>query len=286
MENLISTIISYIIEVSLTTLSQIFILLGPGLFLAFLMYYVSELLRNQSVPVVGYKFWVYFTAIGTVIHEIGHAVFAVLFGHRLTRVKLFSPDPETGTLGSVSHAYNDKNIYHLIGNFFIGIGPIILGSIVIYFSSKFLMGASLFTPFSDIAVNASTLSSLDGTWSFAEKIYANSLQVFSSLFKAENFVNWKFYIFLYIIFAVGTHLKLSGSDLKGAWKGFIALVSLVFVINLVTLWTGNLATRYVVLLSKSYSTFYALMIFTMVLNVLFIFVFMFLGVIKRLTLRR
>lgn len=282
MEQLLTTSIEYLLEVGLTTLSQMFILLGPGLLLAFLMYYVSEALRNQSVPVVGYKFWIYFTALGTVIHEIGHAAFAVLFGHRLTQVKLFSPDPATGTLGSVNHAYNPKNIYHVIGNFFIGIGPIILGAVVIYFSSIFLMGAGLFRPFSDLALNASSLSSLEGTWVFAEKVYSNSLQMFSSLFKAQNLVDWKFYIFLYIIFAVGAHLKLSVLDLKSAWKGFTALVGLVFIINLVTLWSGDFATKYVDLISQTYSFFYAIMIFTMVLSFLFILVFMVLGGIKRL----
>jgi hypothetical protein len=70
--------------------------------------------------------------------------------------------------------------------------------------------------------------------------------------------------------------------MRSAWKGFVALVGLVFVINLVTLWSSDFATKYVVLISQTYSFFYAIMIFTMVLSVLLILLFMTLGVMKRL----
>jgi len=270
MENLLDLIVDYLVKVGAITVSQVFILLGPGLILALIMYYISEILRKQSVSIFGHDFWVYFTFIGTVIHEIGHAIFAIIFGHRLTDVKLFSPNSVSGTLGSVSHSYDDRNLYHLIGNFFIGIGPIILGSIVIFYSAKYLIGDYLFLPMSDLHIDPSILSSFDNIWMFIKEVYSNASRVFSSLFEIENFRNWKFYFFIYIIFAVGTHVKLSASDIEGAWKGFIALVGLIFGINLISMWIGDLSTKYVNLISQSYSFFYAIMTFTIILSVLFI----------------
>jgi hypothetical protein len=275
------SMVAYLLQVGTLTASQVFILLGPGILLALIMYYISEILRNQSVSLFGYNFWVYFTSIGIMIHELGHAIFAVLFGHRIIDIKLFSPNPSTGTLGYVYHVYKRDNLYQVIGNFFIGIGPIILGSLVIFFSSKYLIGDHLFSPLSGLSITTSTISSLENALGFLQEVYANALQMVSSIFVLENFTDWKFYVFLYLIFAIGTHVKLSGPDLQSAWLGLVAFVGLVFVLNLFTLWIGDLATEYVILISKSYSFFYAIMLFTIVLSVLLILLFAVLMVAKR-----
>ena len=65
--------------------------------------------------------------IGTPIHELGHAVMCVLFGHRITAMSLWQPFSNDGNLGYVTHAYRRKNLYHILGNLFIGVGPIFSG---------------------------------------------------------------------------------------------------------------------------------------------------------------
>ncbi len=67
------------------------------------------------------------SVIGTPIHELGHAVMCLLFGHKITDMALWQPADKSGTLGYVTHAYNPKNPYHILGNLFIGIGPIFSG---------------------------------------------------------------------------------------------------------------------------------------------------------------
>lgn len=62
--------------------------------------------------------------IGIVIHELSHLLVAVLFGHRITRVKLLNLSQNDGSLGSVSSTYNPNSLYQKMGNFFIGIAPI------------------------------------------------------------------------------------------------------------------------------------------------------------------
>lgn len=51
-------------------------------------------------------------ALGTPLHECAHALFCVIFGHKVVEIKLFQINSDDGMLGYVRHTYNKKNIYH------------------------------------------------------------------------------------------------------------------------------------------------------------------------------
>ena len=53
-------------------------------------------------------------------------------------IRLFQPDLETGVLGYVNHSYNKRNMYKVLGNYFIGVAPIVAcfwfqGCFVLYY---------------------------------------------------------------------------------------------------------------------------------------------------------
>jgi len=75
----------------------------------------------------------YLGFIGIFFHELSHLVTAVLFGHRIDKVRLLKrPHPHRRgadgepdlALGYVNHTWNQRNWYQVTGNLFIGIAPI------------------------------------------------------------------------------------------------------------------------------------------------------------------
>lgn len=281
MPEALQTVLNYLIQASLTTLSQLLILLGPMVFLAFIMYFITRWERDLGSLVFNWKIWVYGTFLGTVVHELGHAIAAILFGHRIVEIKLFDPDPDTGTLGYVKHAYNPANLYHRIGNFFIGIGPVILGPLVIYLALLALVGAEVFAPLQNVKIGTLSFTSLESLRAMLEQVVGGVLTMFRALFTPEHLASWQFYVFLYLAVSIGSHVQLSPPDIKGAASGFLVLVALVFIFNLATVWTGAIAGRYVGVVAQSYSFFYGVLLFTIVLNLALLVLFAFLLGLRR-----
>ena len=82
--------------------------------------------------------------IGVPIHELGHAIMCVLFRHKIVATQFFPTDTSQGALGYVQHQYNHKSVYQRIGNFFIGIGPIISGITALILLMRYFVPNSYF----------------------------------------------------------------------------------------------------------------------------------------------
>ncbi len=79
-----TTAITYGKQVGLLTLSQLGIFLLPILILAVGMHFISKYTENVSYRLFGNGLFLkLFGFIGVPFHEIGHAVFAVIFRHKI-----------------------------------------------------------------------------------------------------------------------------------------------------------------------------------------------------------
>lgn len=152
--------VDYIILVFRKTFEVLFIAVCPFLLLGYLMQVASGLVRNRLSATIGAKGFAYFTAVGTVTHELGHLLAAVIFRHKIVEVSLFNPQAN-GTLGYISHSYNKKSLYQRIGNFFIGTAPIYCGVLVIYLLTKIFLPDAIST----------TASLTDNAFNFLHKFF-------------------------------------------------------------------------------------------------------------------
>ncbi len=161
--------------------------------------------------------------IGTPVHECAHALMCLIFGHKITEIKLFQINSDDGTLGYVCHSYNKKNLYQNIGNFFIGVAPIIVISAVLYLLSSWLVPGMM----QEILFHTQNLGSKA---SIGDTFKAVGLSVGAFFSYAGD---WHWWVFLLIGMFLVLHMTLSGADIKGAWGGALFLLLLLLVVDFV-----------------------------------------------------
>ena len=163
--------------------------------------------------------------IGTPIHEASHALMCLIFGHKILEIKFFQPNSSDGTLGYVNHSYNPKNIYQKVGNLFIGIAPILIGSAI--------LGGLLYLLLPEMFMNTlRDLNQVDFISDFGQSFISIG-RAFLNMFSYVG--NWKWWIFLLIGSFIALHMTLSKADFKGALSGIIVFLLIFFIVDLVLL---------------------------------------------------
>lgn len=182
----------------------------PWLLIALILQLLSGAIRRSAANIFGIKTYIYLTAPGVMIHELGHLIFCWIFRHEVTEVQLFSPSDD-GTLGYVNHRYNPESLYQRIGNFFISTGPVWGGITVLHLITSWLIP--------------------DFEYTFAS---------FTSHFFTFSFwASWRSWLWLYLAFTIISHVTLSKEDLHGAKDGFSVIIGTVLFCSLGLGWLGN-----------------------------------------------
>lgn len=258
--------LQYLFSVLKETGLQLLILFGPLLIPGFLMHFISGRIERISIRLLGTKgYFMMFAWLGTSVHELGHAIFAVLFGHRIEEMKLFSPDPKTGTLGYVKHSWNKKNLFHVTGNFFIGIGPVILGTFMLFLVIWLLYG---FMIGRDFTVPADNLTPDGLLFSVLHQMKELSLIIFSG----PSSTWWKTIVLAFILLSIGGSVKLSPPDIAGAINGFLIIILIILILNLATFWSGSYVTLFFIRLSGILAGFFLLLVISLIINLFFLVV--------------
>ncbi|MBR2908265.1 MAG: hypothetical protein IKC26_09540 [Clostridia bacterium] len=174
--------------------------------------------------------------VGTPIHELSHAFFCILFGHKITGICLWTPNPQNGNLGYVMHTYKRRNLWHQIGNFFIGVAPIIGGNAVLLLLLRLLLPDAAGSVFSVTFTPPQDPSALPSLFLSA------ALTVLKALFVPSNFLSFHWYLYLFFAVLIVLHMEVSRSDIRaGLWGlGFIALLWLLADLALFFLYPAGL----------------------------------------------
>ncbi len=255
----------YVYAAGSATLAQAFILFGPFLALAFLTNAIAKYIGKTCMRVLKPTlFLILLGWLGTLVHELGHLLFALLFFRKVAAVKLFTTDPWDPAPGYVAF-YRKGNILQEIGNFFIGIGPLILGTLTIYGTAWWLFGPEILARMDQTPLMGDSFS-LRTVGLLVEKVFNSAGAVIAGVFTGSDHTPGMVLGFLYVTLSIGSSMTLSKPDIKIAKNGFFALLTLLLVFNLATFWAGNYAALALDWLSPFYNGFYGMMIFALIIS--------------------
>lgn len=230
--NLLIEILNALFNLSLNTFFLFFLILGFLIIQGLIIGYLEKISMKNIYSSVGYT-GILVTALGVCLHETSHLLMAKLFGFKIKAVKLFRPiqGAKDGVLGYVSYSYNQKNIFHKIGLFFVGFAPI-LGGIF-----GLLLCIIIFLPnvFNNISSQIDIILAYNNIFSlnFFQNQIALSFSLFKNLFTLGNFKSITFWIFLLLAISISSHTALSMEDLKGSIKGIKSIVICLFILNVI-----------------------------------------------------
>lgn len=208
-----------------------------GVFIVFgILLNLIEAKNNELIQSsLGIKFIVFTGFIGTVVHELSHMLMAFIFNHKIVKVELFRPFKykENGVLGYVKHTYSPSSLYQQIGNFFIGIAPMIFGTLLIWILLILFSNDTYQVLTNNIHIDLyiKYLESTDYLKVFSLLIN-DTLLILKSMFSLKYLADFKHLIMLFSIYSIATHMSLSLADLKGSFKGFIVCFIIVFIVTL------------------------------------------------------
>jgi len=279
MKESLQKIWDYLLDASIVTSKQLFVLLGPLLFLALIMNFIARKNEEISYKTLGQKVYLYvFGWLGTSVHELGHAIFAIIFAHKISEIKLFTPGSGK-SLGHVKHSYTKGNPYQTVGNFFIGMGPILLGALLLWMVTWLLFDLNVFNIATkhDINITHQVITSFDLAKELAVGMYGSIIDIYRVIIANHGDYWWKVVLFAYLFYSIGSSVTLSSSDIKGAFRGFIYFVLLLLIFNLATIWKGDFVSGFFYKTGNYLSGFYFLIILSMALNVVFIVIIWLLG---------
>jgi hypothetical protein len=226
----------FIRDLLIATFGQMASLFAGVFVFGLLINFLSQLTFKALEKAFGRR-GVYLVAwLGTPVHELGHALFCLIFLHKIEDIKFFKPDPVSGTLGYVYHKWNKKNPWQVLGNFFIGIGPVVLGCAVLFGVFYVLIPGSS-RVWDAILVQASSLDQ-HSAGSYLQVWESSSLALVRLIFTPANLAGWRFWVFLYLAICVAANVRLSWSDIKHALSGLGCVILPFLLLNLVGLITG------------------------------------------------
>ena len=231
------TIGNYILQSIVITFKLFFGIFSPIVFCCIILNILSKAQNNRLFYIGGWKGLLVTAWIGTPIHEISHYLLAVITNHKILELKLFKPDPNTGSLGYIVHSYKIDNFYQaVIGCSLISIAPFFGGAAVIY-----LLSAIVFPDFSLFTLDVPQIyyltleNALD--WKSYLLFVKSAIDFFKYLseilFSHEMLTDWKLYVFMFIMFGIANHLSPSFSDFQNFWNPLFILFITIVLLNLV-----------------------------------------------------
>ena len=206
-------------------------------------YYMNRLTYATLTSILGAKSVIYTTGwIGTPIHETSHLIACWIFRLKVVKFRLFEPDYDAMSLGYVEYLINKNSVYQRIGCFFVGIAPLLGGTIAILGLGWFLLPG-----FNTLLIDLLNPTVEEHGYDFTRYAALVGDACFRSIkviIDPANWVTWQFWIFVYTAGSISCHFTPSRSDLEGIGPGILTLIALIIAGNTIATFGGFNAVIY------------------------------------------
>ncbi|MBN2009776.1 hypothetical protein JW960_10575 [candidate division KSB1 bacterium] len=227
--------LNYLLSAFVLTLNILLTLFLPIIVICLLLNVIADEQNKRLYQIAGWPGLMMTAWIGTPVHELSHAFAVLITGQKLVEVKLFAPDSRTGALGYVVHRCKNDNLFHaIIGNTIVPIAPFFGGAAVIY-----LISILLLPDFSLYGADVPRVHYLTTKTMFEWKnylLFSQSIKEFyqyllTVLANPALWSDWKFYVGVFLLFGIASHLSPSYSDFQNMWQPLGALILVMTLLN-------------------------------------------------------
>jgi hypothetical protein len=236
-----------VLNVLILSITEIVYLFGAVIMVGFLLGWIESVSNEWAYQAFGKAGIMVTSCIGTPIHEAGHAIMCLLFGHKINAIKFFEINPQNSTLGYVNHSYNKHNLYQMSGNFFISLGPICSGTAAILFF-MYMLEPNTFRELQQYVAAAPVDS--NHIADFIKWSGHSMMIVYKGLVNTENIRSLNFWIFLLLAICTSSHMALSKADVKNAIAGLMVTLLVVVLFNVGALVYGIETLQYVLTVAR------------------------------------
>ena len=174
--------------------------------------YLKELNRLGGRPMMLIP-----AALFVPVHELSHALMAILMGHKVKRI-IFFQMTNAKTLGYVEHAYT-KSIFSPFSNMLIGMAPLVGGGISCYWITYWFMPSLLSFNYVPQGAELITLTDIANT----AKVTVDIMQL--------HWGSMGFWLWLFLIVNAATFNVPSGADFNGAKGGVMISLGLYLFLS-------------------------------------------------------
>ncbi len=246
--------------ISVTNALQLMLMLAiPLLVFAWIIHQIERLTQRRLAERFGWRSIMWTGWLGTPIHELSHAVMCIAFRHRIDEIALFEPDEDAGRLGYVRHSFRHGNTFEELGNLFIGIAPLIGGSLALsVLLWMFYPDAARQAIEQATSAQAIHISPLD-------RLVTMTTGLCHHVFSPEHIGSGRFLGFLYLVLCIGSHMAPSRSDYAGARRGLIIFVAVVALATLLLAFILQSDPQFAVWLVAAISALLSLLMLTVIL---------------------
>ena len=220
---------NFLVNLIIKTFVDTLYMTGMIIIVGFILGFLRERSMENFQKSFGWKAVAITAIIGVPIHEMSHAIFCLIFGHKIKKIVLLQKRDENGVLGYVNHAYNPNSVYQQAGNFFIGIAPI-FGGISSIIALMHIIIPKTYNEFITISMNNLNITKINNI--AINGILNSYIDLIKIIFSANNFTSPYFILFLFLAICISSHISLSSADIKGASKGLFIIFLIILVVNI------------------------------------------------------